>query len=167
MTASENQNNRYYTQEDVQQILQLAIARQVDDKDKEFSYEQIKEIATELEIPLETLKLAETDWQSHHGELQKRRAFDAHRRGKFNKRLGRYIIANGFFLLLNLLTTGGISWSLYILLFWGSGVALDAWNTFQMKGEDYERAFQSWHRTNQLKQSVGNIVNRFLKAASS
>jgi len=39
MTAFEPNSLRSYSQEDVQRILQLAIARQADDQDKDFSYE--------------------------------------------------------------------------------------------------------------------------------
>jgi hypothetical protein len=39
------------------------------------------------------------------------------------------------------LISGGISWSLYILLACGLAISLDIWNTFQTKGEDYEIAF--------------------------
>ncbi|MEO0971329.1 MAG: hypothetical protein AAFX80_24200 [Cyanobacteria bacterium J06639_18] len=45
MTEFESKQAHSYSQEDVQQILHLAISRQVDDDDKEFSYQQLLEIA--------------------------------------------------------------------------------------------------------------------------
>ena len=165
MTNPGDKISRCYSQEDVQQILQLAIARQVDD-DKEFSYEVLLEIAAELDISLETLNLAEADWVTKRGEIQHRQAFNVHRKRRFKKRAGNYAIVNTFLVSLDLLTGGGINWALYIVLFWGLFVGLDGWNTFQMKGEEYEAAFQRWYRKNQLKRSVDNIVSKFLNFTS-
>ncbi|MBE9037932.1 2TM domain-containing protein [aff. Roholtiella sp. LEGE 12411] len=164
MTAFEPNSIRSYSQEDVQQILQLAIARQADDKDTEFSYEHLLEIATELEISPESLKLAERDWIVQQGQVQKRKAFDVFRIRKFKKRLGNYTIVNGFLMLLDLLTSGGLVWSLYILLFSGLPVGFDAWNTFQTKGEEYEIAFQKWNRNHQIKQTINTVLNKWFKA---
>ncbi|MFH7026029.1 MAG: 2TM domain-containing protein [Heteroscytonema crispum UTEX LB 1556] len=163
MNASGSKITRSYTQDDVQQILQLAIARQADDKDKEFSYDQLMEIASELEISPESLKLAENDWLAKHGELQQRKAFNAYRLSKFKKRFGNYVIVNGFLVLIDFVGGGTLSWSLYILLFWGLAVVLDVWNTFQIKGEEYEIAFQKWSRKHQIKQTINTVINKWLK----
>ncbi|MBD2385035.1 2TM domain-containing protein [Cylindrospermum sp. FACHB-282] len=164
MTAFEPKSLRSYSQEDVQKILQLAIARQSDDQNKEFSYEQILEIASELEISPDCLNLAERDWLAQQSEGQQRIAFDVYRRGKFKKRLGNYAIVNGFFMVVDLIGGGGISWSLYILLFCGLALGLDVWNTFQTKGEEYEMAFQKWNRKHQIKKTINTVINKWFKA---
>ncbi|WP_017655155.1 2TM domain-containing protein [Fortiea contorta] len=164
MTASEPQIVRSYSQEDIQQILQLAIARQADDPDKEFSYQELLEIAAELEISVETLRLAENDWLVQQSDVQQRRVFDTYRRGKFKKRAGNYAIINGFLILVDLMAGGGLAWSLYTLLFSGSAVGLDAWNTFQSKGEDYETAYQKWRRKHQIKKTINSVVSKWFKA---
>lgn len=166
MTNFEFNQDHSYSQEDIQQILHLAITRQVDDDDKEFSFQQLLEIASELDISPESLKLAERDWKIQKGELQHRQAFNALRRTKFQKHLGNYVIVNTILLAVDLLGGGGLDWSLYVLLFWGMGLALDGWNTLQTKGEDYEAAFQKWYRKHQLKSSFNNLVNKFLKVTS-
>ena len=145
--------------------MQLAIARQVDD-DKEFSHEVLLEIAAELDISPETLQLAETDWANKLGEIQHRQAFNLHRQRRFKKRVGNYAITNTFLLSMDWLTGGGINWALYVVLFWGLFLGLDGWNSFQTKGEEYEAAFQNWYRKHQLKRSMDNIVNKFLKFTS-
>ncbi|QLE58249.1 2TM domain-containing protein [Nostoc sp. TCL26-01] len=164
MADFETKSTNLYSQEDVQRILQLAIARQADDQDKEFSYEQILEIATELDISPDTLKLAEKDWRSQHHEIQQRQAFNTHRITKFKKRFGKYAIINSFLILADFIGGGTLSWSLYILLFCGLALGLDIWNTFQTKGEEYEIAFQKWHRKHQIKQTINSVVNRWFKA---
>ncbi len=164
MTAFEPQSIRSYSQEDVQQILNLAIARQADDQDTEFSYQQLLEIAAELEISPESLKLAERDWLIQQSQVEQRKAFDAYRQRRFQKRLGNYAILNGFLILVDLIAGGGISWSLYILLFCGLPFGLDVWNTFQMKGEEYEIAFQKWNRKHQIKKTISTVLNKWFRA---
>ncbi|BAY08819.1 2TM domain-containing protein [Calothrix sp. NIES-2098] len=164
MTSFEPKSIRSYSQEDVQQILQLAIATHADNTDREFSYDELLEIAAELDIAPESLKLAERDWQLQQSEVQQRRVFNLYRQGRFKKRLGNYAIANAFFVLADLISGGGLSWSLYILLFCGSVVGWDVWNTFLMKGEEYERAFQRWNRKHQIKQTINSVLNRWFRA---
>jgi hypothetical protein len=162
ISDSEARINRSYSQEEIQQILQIAIARQA--YEGEFSHEQLLEIAAELEISPECLQLAECEWQSQRREIQKRQAFNAYRRQKLQKHFGNYAIVNSFLVLLNVVSAGELSWSLYVLLFWGLGLGLNTWNTYQSKGEDYERAFQKWHRKHQVKQLMNSFMNKWLKA---
>lgn len=162
MTVSEAKITRSYHQEDIQQILQIAIARQA--YEGEFSREQLLEIAAELEISPECLQAAEREWLTQQVEIQKRQDFNTYRRGKLQKRVGNYVIVNSFLVLLNLVNAGELSWSLYILLFSGLGIGFNTWNTYQSQGEEYERAFQKWYRQHQLKQSFNTLLNKWLKA---
>lgn len=167
MTVFESKISRSYNQEDIQQILNLAIARQPDDE--EFTREQLVEIAAELGISTDNLLQAEQEWLLQRQERQKQQEFNLYRRSQLKKRFGKYVIVNIFLVCLNLLTAGQLSWSLYILLFWGLGLGLNAWNTYQLEGEEYERAFQKWYRKHQLTQitrSLYSRVNNWLKAVS-
>lgn len=165
MTEFNSNNLRSYTQDDVQQILQLAISRQVNDNNQEFSYQQILEIAKELQISPDNLQQAERDWLVKQSEVEQRQAFNLYRRSKFKKRLGNYAIINIFFLAMDSLS-GGISWSLYILVASALAISLDIWNTFQTKGEDYEIAFQRWNRNHQIKQTINTVLNKWFKVFS-
>lgn len=162
MPVSDTNMTHSYHQDDIQQILQLAIARQA--HEAEFTREQLLEIAAELEISPENLQAAEWEWQAKQGEIQKRQDFNAYRRGRLKKHAGKFVIANGFLMMLNLISVGGLSWSLYVLLFWGLGLGLNAWNAYQCDGEDYEKAFQRWYRQHQLKESISTLFNKLLKA---
>ncbi|MCG8366064.1 MAG: 2TM domain-containing protein [Pseudanabaenales cyanobacterium] len=157
--------NDLYPSEDAQQILQIAIARQTEAG--ELSRDQLLEIASELGIPEDTLWAAEQEWLSQRGVAQDQQTFDAYRRQKFQHHLVRYIAVNLFLLLLNLLIGEGFSWSLYVLLGWGLGLALHAWSTFQPKGFKYEEEFQKWRRRRQFKESFNSLLNRFLKIQKS
>ncbi|MFW6359786.1 MAG: 2TM domain-containing protein, partial [Chroococcales cyanobacterium] len=107
MSIPENQSLSY-SQEDIQQILQRAIARQA--YEVEFTRQQLLEIAEELEISPECLILAEQDWHVDKLDHEKRQAFDAYRRGRFKQKLGKYLIINSFLVGLNVLTAGTLSW---------------------------------------------------------
>ncbi len=165
MTVFERNITRSYNQEDIQQILNLAIARESDGG--EFSREQLVEIAVELGISTENLQQAEQEWLLLQQERQQHQDFNFHRQSQLKKRFGKYVIVNIFLVCLNLLTAGQLSWSLYILLFWGLGLGLNAWNTYQLEGEEYERAFQKWYRKHQLTQAAQFMftrINNWLKA---
>ncbi|TAE60239.1 MAG: hypothetical protein EAZ76_19075 [Nostocales cyanobacterium] len=163
MTNMESNNLRSYSQEEVQQILQLAIARQTVESDQEFSYQQIMEIAAELQISPELIKQAESDWNIQQSDVERRKAFDLYRQSKFKKRLGNYAIINVFTILADFVGGGTLSWSLYILIFCGLAIVLDIWNTWQTKGEDYEMAFQKWNRKHQIKQTINSVLNKWFK----
>jgi len=164
MTNFQTHITRSYQQEDIQQILNLAIARQA--SDGEFTHEQLVEIATELGISTDTLAEAEQDWLVQQKEGIKRQEFNIVRRSRLQKRAGKYVIVNGFLVGLNFISAGEVSWSLYILLFWGLGLGLNAWNTYQLQGEEYEQAFRRWHRKHQIAESISSRLNNWLKAVS-
>ncbi|MDB9517691.1 2TM domain-containing protein [Roseofilum reptotaenium CS-1145] len=152
MSGSSSPISRSYRQEDLQQILQLAIARQ--NHLEEFSYEQLVEIATELEISPEQLKAAEQEWLDKQGKLKHRKEFDIQRYQTLKKDAGKYIIANSFLVVINLVSVGTLSWSLYVILTWGLLLGLKTWNTYQMTDVEYEQEFQKWYNRNQIKEAA-------------
>lgn len=150
-----------YSPEEIQEILQLAIASH--HKDDELSREQLWEIAAELDISNAAIQSAEKNWLEKKAIDRQRLTFDLHRRQKFKQKLTKYLIINTFLVSFNLIAAGTLSWSLYILLFWGLGVALKGWKTYQSKGEDYEREFQRWSFQNEVKQTVANVWTKLQK----
>ncbi|NEO28201.1 MAG: 2TM domain-containing protein [Kamptonema sp. SIO4C4] len=144
-----------YSQEQLQEILQLAIARH--DSQGEFTQGQLVEIAQELGISLQTLQEAEQEWQRQKELEYSRQAFDLYLKDKFRQKTINALLLAGFFLAIDLLTGSGITWSRYILLLSGFAIAWNAWKTFQPKGEAYEKAFQRWESKRQLQQTVKDI----------
>jgi hypothetical protein len=136
-----------YSQEDVQQILQRAIARQP--RLGEFTRSQLQEMAAELGISPQELDLAEQEWKAWQELNSQHREFQRYRRRQFYQLLGRYGIVNSFLLGLDRLSGGGLSWSLFILMGWGLTVALKGWNAYQTEGERYEKEFRQWQRKRQ------------------
>ncbi|MEQ8756924.1 MAG: 2TM domain-containing protein [Coleofasciculus sp. G1-WW12-02] len=165
MSVSEHTIIQSYNQEDLQQILNLAITRQANGD--EFSRTQLVEIAAELGISPTNLQLAEQEWRLQQEQQQKRQEFEQYQRSQLKQRFGKYIIVNSFLVAINLLSAGQLSWALYILLFWGTGLGLKTWNIYQLHGEAYEKAFQKWYRQqqfNQLTQSIFTRLNNWIKA---
>ena len=158
----------FYSQADVQQILQVAIARQAQAGEVEqLTRVQLLEIADEMGISAGDLQIAEQEWQVQQGDALERQEFNRIRGSRFQRRTTRYLIVNGFSAAIALLITGGggWGWGLYLVfaLVWGMGVALDAWNTFYLAGDRYDDAFQSWRRKRLFKRSVHSWLNRWLK----
>ncbi|MFS8810883.1 2TM domain-containing protein [Synechococcus sp. R65.1] len=136
-----------YSQEDVQQILQRAIARQP--RLGEFTRSQLEEMAAELGISPQELEEAEREWRAWQQLTNQRREFQRYRRRQFYQLLGRYAIVNSFLVGLDWLSGGGLSWSLFILMGWGLAVALKGWSTYQTEGERYEKEFRQWQKKRQ------------------
>ena len=88
-----------YSQEEIQEILQLAIARH--HTEEELSRQQLWEIAAELEISDSIIQSAERDWLARKALDSQRRSFDLHRRQKFQQKLTKFAIINTFLILFN------------------------------------------------------------------
>jgi hypothetical protein len=162
MNSSDRSLTRSYSQEDVQQILNIALA-QHPSTGTELSYAQLLEIADELRIAPDTLKQAENKWLTQQGASAKIQEFETHRRSKLQDKFGKYAITNACLVALNLLTGFGVPWSLYVLIFWGMGVGLDAWKFFyQRQGDAYNRAFQNWERKRKIQKSITGLIDKLV-----
>jgi len=161
MATNDTQISQIYGSEDAQGILQLAIARRQDEG--ELSRIQLFEIAAELGISEQDIVVAEQQWLATRGEVQEKLVFNTFRRGKLQKNLTKYGIINTFLVLFNLAGSHELSWSLFILLTWGLGLSLNAWNVYQTEGEEYEQAFQRWRLKKQVGQSIGTATDKFMK----
>lgn len=150
-----------YRQDEIQEILQIAIAR--DMGADELSRQQLYEIADELGLTIQQIQSAEQDWLSGRQALQEHGEFQRYRRVRFRQHLIKYGITNGFLVLFDFTTFGDgtatLSFSLYIAMIWGLFVTLDGWRAFQTEGEAYERAFQGWRRRRWLRQSARRLMS--------
>ncbi len=151
-----------YTYDDVQEILQIAIARQA--TDGELTRQQLLEIGDELGLAEQDIHRAEEEWRSLDGEAKDRQAFCQYRRLQFRHHSIRYGIVVGFFFLLDFFLTGGIMpWSQAIAILWGMFLALDGWSALQTEGVRFERRYQLWKRRRWLNRSVHQLVGRWFK----
>jgi 2TM domain len=162
MSNSEVSTDRVYTQEEIQNILNLAIADHA--YQGEFSRSQLFEIASELGISNAVLQKAEQTWMRSKDDLAKREEFNQHRRTELKQKLVRFGIVNVGVLALNTLVGLGFLWPLYVLVLvgWSVSLGLKAWNVFYLDGEAYEQAFQRWYRKNQVRKVVSHWLGRWL-----
>ena len=151
-----------YSQEDIQEILQIAIASH--HTEEELSRQQLWEIAAELDIDAKTIQAAEKGWLTQKEGDRLRSQFNLVRRQRFQQKLVKFAMINTFLLFLNLLIAGTLSWSLYVLLSWGLGIALSGWKAYQTSGEAYEQEFQRWNFQNDVKQTVATVWTKVQQA---
>ncbi len=135
---------RSYSQEDIQEILNIALANR-STLDPDLSHPQLLEIAQELSISPDSIELAKNQWIDRHGEIEKHQQFNIYRRSKMQDRFGKYAIVNACLIPINFFTGFGVPWSLYILTSWGIVRGVAAWRVFyQRQGYAYDLAFQKW-----------------------
>ncbi|XLQ12015.1 MAG: 2TM domain-containing protein [cyanobacterium endosymbiont of Epithemia adnata isolate EadnSB Bon19] len=165
MSTSNVQPPESYSQNDVQEILYLAITRTADGS--KLSRTQLWEIATELDIDPDSLRSAEHDWLTNKKMERKRHEFDYYRQEQLKQKAVRYAIINGFFFMINFFSSGTLSWSLYIFLLLGLSLSLDTYKVFQTEGEAYEQAFQRWSLKKQMKESLSGLWDKLKKTWQS
>ncbi|MBW4695311.1 MAG: 2TM domain-containing protein [Lyngbya sp. HA4199-MV5] len=150
-----------YNQEAVQEILAIAMTRP--SQNDNFSRAQLLEIAEELGISHEDCSLAEQEWERRCKQQTAYQAFDDYRYTKLQQSTAKYLINNTFLLGLDLITDQAITWSLYIIFSWGLVLALNVWRTYQIKGANYEKAFQQWKMKQQVNQSIKSLLDKGLR----
>lgn len=128
-----------YNQEDIQEILQRAMAR-----GDSFSQEQLAQMAAELGISADALQEAQQQWLEERQAKRDRKAFNTHRRRQFHKHLLTYLAVNTFLIIVDLISDRRLDWAYWSILGWGLGLAFQAWNTYQISGEDDEKVFRQW-----------------------
>jgi 2TM domain len=144
MYFSKQSSTHAYSQEDIREILNIAMANH-STLDTDLPHSQLLEIAQELSISPETIELAKSQWLSQQQVIKKHQDFDLYRRSKLQDRLGKYAIVNACLIPINFFTGFGVPWSLYILTSWGIVRGVAAWRVFyQHQGYAYDRAFQKW-----------------------
>jgi len=149
-----------YQSEDAQAILQIAIARHTEDG--ELTRSQLFEIADELGIAHTTLVEAEQQWALQRQENMALAEFDQYQQQRFQSHLVRFAIINTVLFILNWLAAGTISWALYIFLFWGAGLSLQAWQTYWPNEQQYRNRFEKWRRREQIKRSFSRAMDWLL-----
>ena len=149
-----------YTQEQVQQILNVAIAQQT--YEGEFTRTQLFEIADELGISHQVLTAAEKSWLQNHADAKDRMTFDLHRQGQLKRKAGRFGFTTGTLVLINALTGFTSLWCVYIIGIFGLKLGFDAWTVFYQDSDGYEQAFRKWSRKRHLSAFVNRWWTRFL-----
>jgi len=119
-----------FRSEDVQQILQRAMAEK---QQENFSEQQLQEMAAELGISFVTLQNAQKAWQQEKEIIKRRQASKSYRLQKIKPHLISYLVVNIFLIVLNLVTSPGYFWAIYPLLGWGLGLCFHILSVYLQK----------------------------------
>lgn len=92
MDFSKQPSTHTYSQEDIREILDIAIADR-STLDNDLPHSQLLEIAQELSISPKTIELARDRWLSQQQAIKKHQEFDLYRRSKLQDRFGKYAFA--------------------------------------------------------------------------
>ncbi len=146
-----NLEQKFYDEEDAEQILRLASS--LSSPVGAMSRERLLATADELGISPEAVEEAERRINQSKGELLERAEFDRRIRRDFYGHLASYIVVNGFLCAINL-WSGGYFWAIWPLLGWGIGIASSFVETFIRSSEDYQEEFEKWRaKRNKMPQS--------------
>ncbi len=147
-----------YSEEQVDQILRYALAKRTNGQN--LTKQQVYEIASDMGISQADFLTSVQEWQATQAVDKEKLMFDKYKKKSFQSSLLKYAIVNSFFVVFNLSTSGGIGWAVYPLLFWGLGVTLDAWVTYQTESDEYEKQFQKWLRKQKRDQLTAQITGK-------
>lgn len=138
----------HYSEEEAEQILQLA-ARQ---SGEGVSQDRLLEMARELGIPAQSVLSAAEQVREQTREQREKEMFVCDRRMHFRQHLISYTTTIVGLMAVDLVTTHHLSWSLVVMGCWAIGIVSDAVSTFLPSSEGYQKEFLKWQRKRRAKQ---------------
>jgi hypothetical protein len=137
-----------YSEEQVDQILRFALAKRTNGQN--LTKQQVYEIASDMGVSEADFLASVQEWQSKQSIRKEQVEFDKFKKKSLQSNFLKYAIVNSW----------KIGWAIYPLIFWGLGVALDAWVTYQSESEEYEKQFQKWLRKQKRDQLTAQITGK-------
>ena len=147
-----------YSEEQVDQILRYALAKKT--HGQSLTKQQIYEIASDMGVSEADFVVSVQEWQSNQSLSKEQIEFDKYKKKSFKSNLLKFAIISSFFIALNVFTFNSVGWVIYPLAFWGLGVALDAWVTYQPESDEYEKQFQKWLRKQKRNKITAQITGK-------
>lgn len=133
--------------DEVHTILSLALRRQADHADAE---DTLARAAAELGISPEALAQARAEVMVERRREQLRRSFLAERRAGFRGELISFASINLVLMAINFALDRNLSWSLFVLFFWGIGIFLKAVAAYAPDHPDAREAWREYQRKHGL-----------------
>jgi len=115
--------SRTYSQQAVQEILQQAMAQKAA---HEFTWAQLHEMASELNISSEILAAAEQTWQQQQQVQKKHDQRRRLHRQSLQIHALNYVMVSVLLIGIDLAVGGTLTWAFYPVLGWGLGVGMHA-----------------------------------------
>ena len=134
--------DRLTTDEDVDEILKLAVRRQGDSD--ESLRERLTLAASELGIPEGDLQRAEEEYLQQKIDRDEFAEFKRKQKREFREHLFSYVIVNAVLVGINVIQDGTIGWAIWPILGWGIGIASHAWATLNSDSESFQDEFEKF-----------------------
>jgi hypothetical protein len=153
---------KFYSKEEVDRILKRALESSPSHGNL-ISETELLRIASELNIDPFLVRRA----MSEDGSiLEFENAKEVWRRRKkqsFYQHLATYVIVNGFLVGIDFVTSGSFSWSIFPILGWGIGLALDFVESIFPSEEKVEKGAQKLMNSKKWKGIFNNLIDSFTK----
>ncbi len=133
-----DQTPRRFTNDEVNAILQRALAQQGGGNATGLTYDDLLETARELGIDPSQVEAALSEHERESEIEAARAAWRVRRKKKFFEHLRSYVIVNVALILISVMSDSG-GWFVWPLLGWGIGLMFDASDTFFPKERSIER----------------------------
>lgn len=141
--------NRFYSDEEAEQILRLAASKSVNVGG--LHRDDLVRSAAELGISEEALAEAELQIVAQREDTELRKEFKSKQRREFMGHFWSYISVNLMLVLINVATIGHISWAKWSIFGWGIGVLLHFFASMIESSDDYQRDFEKFKARKQRK----------------
>ncbi len=144
MEPMAEETERLASDEDVDEILKLALRRQ-DGSDGDLRG-RLTVAAQELGISDQDLKAAETEYLRNKADTQEFLEFKNRQRRELREHVFAYFIVNALLVAINLFTSGKLTWAVWPILGWGIGLAFHAWAALNSDSESFQEEFEQFRR---------------------
>lgn len=131
----------------VEEILRRAIA--IDATLGDSLHKTLKQTADELGISDAALEQAQREWEEQEAERKELHEFVLHQRSDWLQHVVTYLVVCGFLAFLDFRNDQQMSWSWWVILGWGFGVAFHTLSVFNTKSSTFRREFEAWRRRRQ------------------
>jgi len=142
MTPMAETQDALSTDEDVDEILKLALRKQGRD---DFGLRaRLESAAQELGISAQELTEAEEEYSFAKKDRFEFLEFRRRQVREFREHFFAYIIINTLLVAINLMTAGTVDWAIWPILGWGVGLAFHAWGSLNTGSETFQEEFEDF-----------------------
>ena len=132
------------TEEDVDEILKLALRRQ--GRCDEDLRNRLLAAAEELGISPDELQSAEEEYVKTKEEKTEFLEFHKRQVREFREHFFAYIIINTMLVVINFMTSQTVNWAIWPILGWGIGLAFHAWGSLNTGSDSFQEEFANFRR---------------------
>lgn len=153
---------KFYSKEEVDRILKRALESSPSHGNV-ISESELLRIAAELNIDPYMVRRAMSEDGSVMEFENAKEVWKRRKKQSFFQHLASYVIVNGFLVGIDLVTSGSFSWSIFPILGWGIGLALDFVDSMFPNEEKVEKGARKLMNSKKWKGIFDNLIDSFSK----